>query len=62
MTGSRSHPHGESRERIAQRTNHILGRWLFPHKMEIRAHDLTPDPSVRWRTAMKEYIGLDGAP
>jgi transposase len=27
--------------------------------MEIRAHDLTPGPSIEWRTAMEEYIGLD---
>jgi transposase len=27
--------------------------------MEIRAHDWTPGPSIEWRTAMEEYIGLD---
>jgi transposase len=27
--------------------------------MEIRAHDRTPGPSIEWRTAMEEYIGLD---
>jgi transposase len=27
--------------------------------MEERAHDLTPGPSIEWRTAMEEYIGLD---
>src|SRR4051794_34396739 len=34
-------------------------RWLFPDRMEIRAHDLTPGPGIGWRTAMEEYIGLD---
>jgi transposase len=33
--------------------------WLFPDKMEIRAHDWTPGPSIEWRTTMSEYIGLD---
>ena len=33
--------------------------WLFPDRMEIRAHDWTPGPSIEWRTAMEEYIGLD---
>src|SRR5262245_34913630 len=27
--------------------------------MEIRALDWTPGPSIEWRTAMEEYIGLD---
>src|SRR5215471_6243469 len=27
--------------------------------MEMRAHDWTPRPSIEWRTAMEEYIGLD---
>src|SRR5215218_4139375 len=34
-------------------------RWLFPDKMKVRAHDLTPGPSIEWRTAMDDYIGLD---
>src|SRR5215218_1419993 len=34
-------------------------RWLFPDKMKVRAHDLTPGPSTEWRTAMDDYIGLD---
>src|ERR1700741_2020889 len=36
-----------------------LSRWLFPDRMEIRAHDWTPGPIIEWRTAMEEYIGLD---
>ena len=35
------------------------GSWLSPDKMEIRAHDWKPDPSIEWRTAMCEYVGLD---
>src|SRR6188768_3671314 len=27
--------------------------------MEIRAHDCTRGPSIEWRTAMEEYVGLD---
>jgi transposase len=27
--------------------------------MEIRAHDWALGPSIEWRTAMEEYIGLD---
>src|SRR5215207_6318828 len=27
--------------------------------MKVRAHDLTPGPSIEWRTAMDDYIGLD---
>src|SRR5215210_4797042 len=27
--------------------------------MKERAHDLTPGPSIEWRTAMDDYIGLD---
>src|ERR1700761_9453018 len=27
--------------------------------MEVRAHDWTPGPSIRWRTTMGDYIGLD---
>src|SRR5712671_3078724 len=27
--------------------------------MEIRAHDWTLGPSIEWRTAMEQYIGLD---
>ena len=33
--------------------------WLFPDKMEVRAHDRKPGPSIERRTAMEEYIGLD---
>src|SRR3954470_195061 len=33
--------------------------WLFPDKMEIRALDWTPGPSIERRTTMGEYIGLD---
>src|SRR5215207_5761704 len=33
--------------------------WLFPDKMKIRAHDQTPGPSIKRRTTMGEYIGLD---
>src|SRR6516162_3848683 len=36
-----------------------LNQWLFPDRMEIRAHDWMPSPSIEWRTAMEEYIGLD---
>ena len=36
-----------------------LNQWLFPDRMEIRAHDSTPGPGIEWRTAMEEYIGLD---
>jgi transposase len=27
--------------------------------MERRAYDLTPSPSIEWRAAMDDYIGLD---
>jgi transposase len=37
----------------------IPRRWLFPDKMEMRARDWTPGPSIEWRTAMEDYIGLD---
>lgn len=50
---------GQSRERVALEINRRLGGWLFPDRMEIRAHDLMPVPSTEWRTAMEEYIGLD---
>ena len=30
-----------------------------PIRMEIRALDWTPGPSIEWRTAVEEYIGLD---
>jgi hypothetical protein len=39
---------------------HILkSGWLFPDRMEVRAHDWTPGPSIERRTTMSEYIGLD---
>src|SRR3954454_8417948 len=54
------HPHGviagASRPETVTR---MEARWLFPDRMEIRAHDLTPGPGIGWRTAMEEYIGLD---
>ena len=36
-----------------------LNQWLFPDRMEMRAHDWTPGPSIKGGTAMEEYIGLD---
>ena len=55
----RSRPHGVIAGATRPETNHATGGWLFPDRMEIRAHDLTPGPSIEWRTAMEEYIGLD---
>src|SRR4029079_2143369 len=45
-----------SRERVAPEN-----QWLFPDRMEIRAHDWTPGPSIEWRKDTGEYIGLDGS-
>ena len=52
---------GKSQERVAPepRSTDNGSWWLFPDRMEIRAHDWTPGPSIEWRTAMEEYIGLD---
>lgn len=39
--------------------NRRLEGWLFPDRRETRTHDLRPDPSIEWRTAIEEYTGLD---
>ena len=55
----RSRPHGVIAGASCPKPITSLGGWLFPDRMEIRAHDWTPGPSIEWRTAMEEYIGLD---
>ncbi len=32
---------------------------MFPDRMEVRAHDWKPGPSIERRTTMDDYIGLD---
>ncbi|RUV58019.1 MAG: hypothetical protein E5V25_00505 [Mesorhizobium sp.] len=59
IPGGGSHPHRVIAGASCPGNNRRLGGWLFPDRMEIRAHDLTPGPSIEWRTAMEEYIGLD---
>src|SRR5215469_14483714 len=55
----RSRPHGVIAGASCPKPITSLGGWLFPDRMEIRAHDWTPGPIIEWRTAMEEYIGLD---
>jgi hypothetical protein len=45
--------------RQGRKVTALKSGWLFPDKMEIRAHDWTPGPSIERRTTMSEYIGLD---
>ena len=42
----RGRPHGVIAGAVALNTDHILGGWLFPDKMEVRAHGWKPGPSI----------------
>jgi hypothetical protein len=39
-------PHGVIAGASRPEINHWLGGWLFPDKMEVRAHDWTPGPGI----------------
>ena len=49
----RSRPHGVIAGASCPKPITSLGGWLFPDRMEIRAHDWTPGPRIEWRTAME---------
>src|SRR3954451_9231523 len=53
------HPHGVIAGASCPKPIDRLGGWLFPDRMENGLTTRTPGPSIKWRTAMEEYIGLD---